>query len=324
VGAPRVVRLAGAGALGALLAAPPWLIEDYWLYVLIIGFYYAILSSSWALLVGFAGLISFAQAAFSGIGAYTSALCVLHLGVPPLLGLGFGGAVAGLVGLGIGVLTIRMRGSYLALTTIAFSEILRIVLTAEYDLTRGSYGLQVPPLLAGASRATYYYVILGLFLATFQVMRLTVRSRVGLFLKAIREDEEGATGRGVNVVGCRVLAFAMASTFAGVAGAFYGHFVRLVSPQMLILPEMSTIMAMGILGGMESLIGAAVGAIVLQVLSEYLREYVEWRLALMGALVLVMILVAPNGFAGLRRPVTRYLRSKARWTSSLKGTEGAA
>jgi branched-chain amino acid transport system permease protein len=124
-------------------------------------------------------------------------------------------------------------------------------------------------------------------------------------------------------VGCRVLAFAMASAFAGLAGAFYGHFVRLVSPQMLILPEMSTIMAMGILGGMESLAGAAGGAIVLQVLSEYLREYVEWRLALMGALVLVMILAAPNGFAGLRRPVTRYLRSKASGKSSLKRTEGA-
>jgi branched-chain amino acid transport system permease protein len=316
-------RLAGPGALGTLLVAVPWFIDDYWLYVLIIGFYYAILSSSWTLLVGFAGLISFAQAAFSGIGAYASALAVLHLEAPPLLGLVLGSGTAALVGLGIGVLTIRMRGSYLALTTIAFSEILRIILTAEYDLTRGSYGLQVPPLFVGAPRVTYYYVILGLFLIAFLVMRITVRSRIGLFLQAIREDEEGATGRGVNVVGCRLLAFVMASTFAGMAGAFYGHFVLLVSPQMLILPEMSTIMAMAILGGMESLAGAAIGAIVLQFLSEYLREYVEWRLAIMGAVVLVMIWIAPNGFAGLRRPLWRSLRPKTGWRGVVKVTERA-
>lgn len=318
------MRLAGTGLVGALLVAAPWLIEDYWLYVLIIGFYYAILSSSWALLVGFAGLISFAQAAFSGIGAYASALVVLHLGISPFWGLGLGGVVTGFVGLAIGVLTLRMRGPYLALTTIAFSEILRIIVTAEYDFTRGSYGLQVPPLVVGGSRTMYYYVIVALFLAAFWVMRLTVRSRVGLFLQAIREDEDGATGRGVNVVGYRLLAFVMASTFAGVAGAFYGHFVLLVSPQMIILPEMSTIMAMTILGGMESLTGAAVGAIVLQFLSEYLREYVEWRLALLGALVLVMIWAAPNGLAGLRRPLLRHLRSMPIWRRYFGGTEGAA
>jgi ABC-type branched-subunit amino acid transport system permease subunit len=159
---------------------------------------------------------------------------------------------------------------------------------------------------------TYYYVILAVFLVAFQSMRLTVGSRVGLFLRAIREDEEGATGRGVNVVRCRVLAFVLTSTAAGTTGAFYGHFVLLVSPQMLILPEMSTIMAMAILGGMESLTGAAVGALVLQFLSEYLREYVEWRLALMGALVLLMIWVAPNGFAGLARPMLRHWRARLR------------
>jgi branched-chain amino acid transport system permease protein len=318
------MRVTALILLAAVLAAPPWLLQDYWLYVLIIGFYYAILSSAWALQVGFAGLISLAQAAFSGIGAYTSALLVLRAGLSPLAGLAAGGTAAGIIGLGIGMLTLRMRGPYLALTTIAFSEIFRIVVTAEFDLTRGSYGLQVPPLLPGASRATYYYVILVLFIGIFTIMQVTVRSRVGLFWRAIREDEDGALGRGVNVVGCRLLAFVMASTFAGVAGAFYGHFVLLVSPQMVILPEMSIIMAMTILGGMESLAGAAVGAIVLQILSEYLREYVEWRLAIMGALVLAMVWVAPNGLIAAKEPLVRYLGTLGFRRRRLGGSEGAA
>jgi branched-chain amino acid transport system permease protein len=318
------MRMLGRVGLLGLLAIVPWVIQDYWLYVLTIGFYYAILSSGWALLVGFAGLISLAQAAFSAIGAYTSALLVLHLGIPPLLGLVAGGLSASAFGLGIGLLTLKMRGPYLALTTIAFSEIFRIFVTAEYELTRGSYGLQVLPLLPGASRALYYYVVVALFLVVFTIMRLTVRSRIGLFLQAIREDEDGAIGRGVDVVHCRVLAFVMSSAFAGVAGAFYGHFVLLVSPQMTILPEMSTIMAMAILGGMESLTGAAVGAIVLQFLSEYLREYVEWRLALMGAIVLLMIWFVPNGLASLAAPLRRYLSGLSFWKRWPGRTKGAA
>lgn len=286
-------------AVLVLLLVAPLAIRDYWLYVLTIGLYYAVLSSSWALLAGYGGRISFAHAAFAGIGAYTSALLTLHLGLPPLLGLPVGGLVAAAFGLGIGLLTLRMRGPYLALTTIAFSEIFRIFVTAEYNLTRGSYGLRVPPLLPGTSRVPYYYVILAVLLLTLTIMQYTVRSRVGLFLQAIREDEDGAIGRGVDVVRYRLLVFTMTSAFAGVAGAFYGHFVLLVGPQMVILPEMSTILAMAVLGGIESLVGAAAGAIVLQFLSEYLREYVEWRLALMGAIVLLTVRFAPNGLAAL-------------------------
>jgi branched-chain amino acid transport system permease protein len=295
-------RAAGVALLGVVLAMP-LVLRGYWLYVLTIGFYYAILSSSWALLAGYAGLISFAHAAFSAVGAYTSALLVLHLGIPPVVGLLLGGLSAALFGLGIGLLTLKMRGPYLALTTIAFSEILRIFLTAEYDLTRGSYGLRVPPLVSGSSRVPYYYVAVLLFLGTYFVMQHTVRSRVGLFLQAIREDEDGAIGRGVNVVGYRLLAFVMTSAFAGLAGAFYGHFILLVSPQITILPEMSMILAMAVLGGIESLAGAAVGAIGLELLAEYLREYVAWRLAMMGAIVLLVVRFLPNGLASLSQPL---------------------
>lgn len=281
----------------ALLAALPLYLGPYWLYVLAIGFYYATLASSWALLAGYVGQISFAHAAFAAIGAYTASLTLIHLGWHPLAGILLGAVLAALVGLGLGVTTLKLKGPYLALTTIAFSEILRIALTAEAEFTRGSYGLPVPALFPGTSRIPYYYTMLALAAGTLSVLYAVVKSPVGLHLRAIREDEEGAAARGVPVTRYKVLAVAMSSFFAGLAGGFYAPFVQLVSPQMSSITEMATILAMAVFGGLESLLGAASGALVLQLLSEGLRAYPEWRLVIYGAIVLATIRYLPNGVA---------------------------
>jgi branched-chain amino acid transport system permease protein len=275
-------------------AAFPLVFREYWLYVATIGLYYAILTSSWSMLAGQVGLISFAHAAFAGIGAYTSALLVIHLGLPIPVTMLAGGLAAALVGLGIGALTLRMRGPYLALTTLAFSEIFRIFITAEYELTQGSIGLKAP-LMLGGSKPLSYYTGLGLFLATLATLAGALRSRVGLFLVAMREDEDGAETRGVNTVSYRLIAFVLTSAFAGLAGGYYAHVVGLVSPQMTRLGEMGLILAMSVFGGLESLLGAALGALILQGLTEYLRIFTEWRLAIFGALVLFILKFAPAG-----------------------------
>jgi branched-chain amino acid transport system permease protein len=288
-----------------LLLVIPAVIRGYWLYVCIMGLYYAVLASSWALLAGYVGKLSFAHAAFAATGAYTSAILVLKLGISPFLGLPAGAVMAGLTGLFIGILCFRMSGPYLALTTIAYSEILRIFVTSEYDLTRGSYGLNVPPFFAGTEKWPYYYLMLTILCIAFLAMGFLVRSRTGLFLRAIREDEEGAQAMAVRVIRYRVLAFVVASLFAGLAGAFYAHFIQLVSPQMIILSEMAFILAMAIVGGVESLVGAAIGAFFLEILSEYLRAYGEWRLVILGLIILLTIRFAPNG---LIFPIGRLLR----------------
>lgn len=280
--------------LVVLAVASPLFLIDYWLYVAVIGLYYAILSSSWAMLAGQVGLISFAHAAFAAIGAYTSALMSIHLGVPILLGILSGGIMASIFGLAIGALTLRMRGPYLALTTLAFSEILRIFLTAEYDLTRGSYGLKVP-LMADGNKLVCYYVGLSLLILTIVSLSLLLRSKLGLFLLAMREDEEGAATRGVNIVYFRLYAFVTTSAIAGLAGGYYAHVVGLVSPRMTLINEMGLVLAMAIFGGLESLIGAALGAAVLQFLTEYLRDLERWRLAVFGGLVLLTLRFAPEG-----------------------------
>lgn len=290
----------------------PMVIQGYWLYVVIMGLYYAVLASSWSLLAGYVGKLSFAHAAFAATGAYTSAILVLNLKISPFLGLPAGALMGGIIGFLIGILCLRMSGPYLALTTIAFSEIFRIFITAEYDLTKGSYGLNVPPFFAGTEKWPYYYLMLVIACIAFLSMQILVRSRMGLFLRAIREDEEGAQAMAVQVVRYRVLAFAVASLFAGLAGAFYAHFIQLVSPQMAILSEMAFILAMAIVGGVESLVGAAIGAFFLEILSEYLRAFGQWRLVILGLIILLTIRFAPNGLVSPIGSSLRWLWARVR------------
>jgi branched-chain amino acid transport system permease protein len=288
------MKIVAAGGLLVIAILYPFVFRDYWLYVAIIGLYYAILASSWAMLAGQVGIISFAHAAFAAIGAYTSALMVIKLGAGIAVGILAGAVAAAIAGLGIGALTLRMRGPYLALTTLGFSEIFRIFLTAEFELTRGSYGLQVP-LIAGGNKEAAYAIGLGLLVLTLVTLTAILRSKLGLFLVAMREDEDGAATRGVNTIAYRLAAFVVTSAFAGLAGGFYAHVVGLVSPQITMLSEMGLVLAMSVFGGLETLVGAALGAIVLQTLTEFLRTFAEWRLAIFGALVLLTLKFVPEG-----------------------------
>ncbi len=295
---PQRARTLALGVLLAGFAVLPLLLGDYWIYTLTIGFYYAILAASWALLVGYVGRISFAQAAMAGLGGYASALGVQHLGLPPVLGLGLAVLVSGALGLAIGWLTLRLHGAYLGLTTIAFAEILRITATAEYGLTEGSRGLQVAPLLTGGSRTEYYYLLLGVTAGCLVLMGLLLRSRLGLFFQSIREDEDGAASLGVNVTLWKMVAFAISSAFAGLAGGLYGHFVQLITPSMMSLQEMGIVLAMAVIGGFHNVLFAALGGVALQVLLEALRELGEWRLVAFGLVTLLVLRLMPNGIFG--------------------------
>lgn len=289
---------AGAAIIAAFLATPLFGLDDYWVYILTIGFYYAILASSWSLLVGYVGRISFAHAAMSGLGAYASAIGSTRLDLPLPLSISLAGVVAALVGLVIGRLCLRLHGAYLALTTIAFSEIFRITITAEHNFTRGSLGLPAPGLFETAGRIAYYYGFLALLLASLLVMWLILRSRVGLFFTAIREDEDAAASLGVKVVRWKILAFVISSVFAGLAGAFYAHFVQLIAPTMMSIGEMGLILSMAVIGGFHNIFYAALGGIFLELLLESLREMEEWRLALFAVIVIVILRYAPNGLFG--------------------------
>ena len=296
-------HVAQAVLLVAALPLPAWS-GPYWVHVGAIAWYYALLASSWALLAGYAGQFSFAHVAFAALGGYASALLVVNLALPVPLAAIAGALLAVIAGALIGWLVLRLSGPYLALFTLAISEIFRLILTAEQQLTRGSLGLEVPGLFAGGSDLLYYYLGLSLVVMALLLMSALLRTRVGLFLRAIREDEGAARAAGVNTTRYKILVFVASSGVAGLAGAYYGHFIGILTPSMVILPEMGLVIAMAVIGGIESLPGAVVGAVLVYVLSELMRGYGQWRFVLLGLALILVQRFAQNGlFARLEHPV---------------------
>jgi branched-chain amino acid transport system permease protein len=281
--------------LAAVLA--PLVLQTYWLHVIIIAYFYAILAASWALLAGYAGQFSFGHMALMAVGGYTTGLLGKYLNTPPLLGIILGTLMAGVIGLAIGALVLRFKAAYLALFTIAFSEILRMLLKGESQITRGDQGLSVAPLFGQEiiSRVPYYYTMLAVLLVCLLLMYWMANSRIGLFLRSIREDEEAAAARGVNVVRYKVLTFVVTSMIAGLAGGFFAHYVTIITPNIMIIPQMGLVIAMAIIGGVESLVAAVFGGIILQVGLELLREFGAWRLVIFGILLILTLRFARNG-----------------------------
>jgi branched-chain amino acid transport system permease protein len=278
------LALAGAGRLNA-----------YWMHVAIIAMYYAILASSWSLLAGYVGLFSLSHVAFASIGGYTSGLLTQWLRISVPLGMLAGVVICCVVGGAIGWVCLRMSGPYLAIFTLGFSEIVRITIATEDDVTAGMAGLHTEPLFVSASRLPYFYTAFALLAVSLLVMGLLVRSRWGLFLRAIREDEQAAGASGVAVARCRILAFAIASGFAGLAGGFYAHYIGIMTPSVGDLDEMAKLVVMTVIGGMERLPTAVGGAFVVQFLLEWLREYGQWRLPVFGIVLLLTMRLARNG-----------------------------
>lgn len=299
-------RWVATGALIALLAITPLYLSQntYRMSVVTGAFFYAILASSWVLLAGIAGQFSFAHMAMMGIGAYTSGLLGRELGTPPLVGIILGMLLAGVVGLVIGFLCLRLRRAYLALFTIAFSEILRLILLTEFQYTGGANGLRLAPLYKDITPVAGYYITLGLLLGAMALMYGLAASRFGLFMRAMREDQDAAAAMGVNVVRYKIMIFVVTSMIVGLAGATFYHQVGILTPNTMELLQMSLVIAMAIIGGIESLLGAAVGALVTRIGLELLREinifglHIElgsWRYAAFGLLLMFTLRFAQNG-----------------------------
>ena len=285
----------------AVLAWVPLVTSEYHTHILVISLYYVILAVGWNLLAGYTGQFSLAHHTFAGIGAYTSALLVQRTGIPILAGVVAGAVVAAAVGYGLGSLCLRMRAIYLALATWAFAESVRLLVTVEYQITRGDLGLAAP-LLFGTPRATpYYYLFLGLALGALLVAWQIVHSRIGAYLRAIRDDEEAAATMGVDTFRWKRFAFVVSAVFAAVAGAFQGHYIGLLSPTPMKFNEMATVIIMVISGGLRTFAGPALGAVFIELLSELLRRWGEIRMVLFAVLVIAVIRLYPAGLVGLLR-----------------------
>jgi len=288
-----------AGVAAAALALVPALAGDFTLHMLTTSCYYTILAASWNLLAGFTGQFSLAHQAFAAIGAYTSGLLIRYFAVPIWFGISSGVVVAALFGYALGRMVLSMRAIYLAIATWAFAETIHIVLTAAYPITRGELGLDVPPLFRNLDPLSYYYLFAALAFASVLAMYAMVRSPLGQFMRAIKDDELRAESLGVDTTRGKIVVFTVSSAFAGLAGAFYAHYVVVLSPQLADFNEMAKLIIMVVLGGLGSVAGPLIGATPVQVLITWLQKYGEWDMVIFALAVIVLMRTHAGGINSL-------------------------
>ncbi|MGE5255910.1 MAG: branched-chain amino acid ABC transporter permease [Hyphomicrobiales bacterium] len=302
--AGRKLGLIWAVILAGMCVLPLGL-DIYFQHVLIVSLFYVMMASSWNLLAGYTGQVSFGHAAMAGIGAYTSGILAVKAGLNPWIGVGIGTLIAALLGLGLGALCLKMGGIYLSLTTLAFSQILHIIIVNQYDVTRGTMGLQVPGLMAEYSKLAYYYIQLAAAALILLILYRMLHSNLGLNFRAVQNDELAAKSIGVKVLQVRVLAFTVASAMAGFAGGLYGHYLLLITPEIPSLDLQFYVLAMTVIGGMGSFVGPIIGAFALNILAEKIRDYGEYHVLVFGLIALIAARFAPNGLLGVWRKIRR-------------------
>ena len=267
--------------------------------------------------VGLAGMLDLGYIAFYGVGAYTYALLNVHFGMSFWICLPIAATLALTAGCLIGYPTLRMRGDYLAIVTLGFGEIVRIILNNWMSLTNGPNGIlgidapsiYIPSFENGFSLELLYlkklhylyYIALGLAIVTIISVRHLNYSRIGRAWESIREDETAAELMGVNTFKLKLLAYAMGALFAGLAGAFFCARMRFVSPESFTFLESAMVLSMVVLGGMGSIPGIILGASALIVLPEVFREFETYRMLVFGMSMVVMMLFRPAGLIPAKR-----------------------
>ena len=301
-------RALGLAALAALVLLPVLRPHPFVLGIATQAMIWALLASSWDLLSGYTGQVSFGHAGFFALGAYTAAVMTKHLAVSPWLGLLIGAAGAALLGLMAGFPALRLRGHYLALVTLALAELIRLAAQNWLAVTGGPFGIydfgSLPGLPAtGIARAQVMYGIAVAIAAAGVALMLYVcrRTRAGRAFRAIREDEVLAESLGIDTTRYKLLAFALSSGLAGLAGALYAYYIQLVSPAVASAATTSLVIGMAVFGGLGTIWGPALGALLLYGLNEALRFVgVVYNLIAVGFVIMIFVIFLPRGLAGVR------------------------
>ena len=288
----------------------PWCVGSFHLYTLSLILVNIIVATGLNLLTGNAGQVSLCNSTFMAIGAYSTMILNLKLGFMYWLALPAGGLIAAVLGFGLGVPALRLRGYYLALATLGFLEIMQIVVQESSSLTGGVRGLLAPkPSLAGfkLTDQTFYYFILAISFFMIYVARNLLRSPFGRAFNAIRNSEVAAQSLGISLSQVKVFAFTISAFYAGLAGGLYAPLVGFVDPVEFGLWTSIFHLTMIIVGGLGSLTGSIVGAVVITGLPEWLRGLKEYRDLAFGGVLLCFLIFMPTGIAGMRAHFRRPL-----------------
>jgi branched-chain amino acid transport system permease protein len=319
--------LAAAGVIAVLPLIFP---DSYWRTNLIVCALNVMLAIGLDFVLGFAGQLNLGQSAFYGIGAYVSTLLIMRLGVPFWVAFVCGTAAAAASGMALSLFAVRLRGHYLAIASLGFAVIVYQVLLNWISLTQGPLGIYAiapPPPLAlprlppvdFADLANLFYLVAGFALLAYVLLDQLVRSPVGETLTAIREDEISAASLGIDCRAWKVFAFGIGSAVAGAAGCFYASFVGTLVPDAFFITESFNILARVIVGGMGTLRGPVLGAILLTVLPELLRGIGEARLIVYGLALTLVVLFMPGGIVqALRLARRRFARASPPLAASVR------
>jgi branched-chain amino acid transport system permease protein len=310
-------QLTAGGAVLAFLIALPLVSPPFAQHVMILTFLFAMCGVAWNVMGGYAGMFSFGQAAFFGIGAYTSSFLLLTFRVSPWIGLVVGGVISSLLAAAISYPCSNLRGHYFAIASIAFAEIVRIVFT-NWQMVGAAEGLTIPILkeslanfMFHSSKLPYYYIILAFLLLALAVCRRVSMSKMGYYFRAIKESHEIAQVLGVDVVRYRLYAIMISAFLTSMAGTFYAQYILYIDPDSVMILAISVqIVLVAMLGGASTVLGPVIGAAVLVPLSEYSRAWLGYKgtgmdMIIYGTLITLISMYEPNGVWGA---ITKLLR----------------
>ncbi len=300
-----LLTLLAAAALFPLAVHDP-----YVLHIAILVLFYVVLASSLNLIVGYVGEFSLGHTAFLGVGAYAAALLAQKAGWPVWATIPAAGALAAVAGGFIGAITLRLKGPYFVIVTLSFAEVLRLIANNWIAVTNGPMGLAGIPQGFLQDKRLFFYAVLAVAAVTLYLCYRFVHSNAGRGAVAVRESRFVAQSIGINPFGSAMLAFVLGAGLAGLAGGFYAHYITFVGPDIFQFSFMASMIIMVLIGGKGTLIGPIIGAAIVTLLEEYLRDMQELRLTLFGLIVMAVVLFLPNGIISLT-PKLKRLRPHA-------------
>jgi len=314
IGEDRRIFLPALTAAALAVVVFPFLVSMYQINIMTTAFMYIMLGLGLNIVVGVAGLLDLGYVAFYAVGAYTYALLNYHFGLNFWVCLPIGAALGALFGILLGFPVLRLRGDYLAIVTLGFGEIIRLILENWNEFSFGPSGISNIPRpgffgvefsLLAHTRYIYFLVVLITIFTIFMVNRLQ-NSRIGRAWLALREDEIACQAMGVDKVRTKLTAFALGATWAGLAGVIFAAKTTFINPASFTLWESINILCIVVLGGMGSIVGVILGALVLVLLPEYLRAFAEYRILTFGCVLVLMMVFRPGGIVSNVRRTYRF------------------
>lgn len=290
--------------------APLFIEDEFFLRLLISSLMMGALAMAFDFTSGYINIVNFGYAAFWGLGAYTSGILAEKIGVSPWLGMLAGTLLAGVIGFCLGLLTIRLGGIFASCMTWFVALAMMAVAANWVELTAGNSGMTVWPIFDTVENLPYYYLIFGITILVYIVLILLTKSKIGLAFRAIGQDVEAAASSGVDANKYKVLNFTISCAIAGLLGAFYAHFVGVLTPKVMGTSHTVEMMAISYIGGRGTIWGALVSALLMTPLMDYLKNLMELRLIIYGALMIVVMIFYPQGISGIWYAFTGYFQKR--------------